>query len=77
MITRLNLEENTNVLIKTYINLGLAEFKIAFKDTGIEKHLWFQYSKTYGNNLLSFMNYLNIKERRMLTDYIFVMKNIW
>ena len=63
-------EDNVNLLIKAYINLGLAEFIDAFKGTGIEEHLWRQYTGLYRNNLLSFMNYLNIRERKMLTDYI-------
>lgn len=69
---RLNfLEEDVDLLIKAYINLGLSEFEIAFKGLDIIEHLWYQYSKTYRNNLLSFMNYLNTKERKMLTDYIY------
>ena len=68
-ITKSSLQIHTDLLIKAYINLSLADFEIAFKKLDIE-HLWYQYNNTYRNNLLNFMNYLNIKERKMLTDYI-------
>ena len=50
-------EYHTNLLIKAYINLSFSDFKIAFKELDIDiKHLWRQYTTTYRNNLLSFMN---------------------
>lgn len=63
-------EDNINLLIKTYINLSLTDFNIAFKTIGREEIFWRSYRDVYNSNLLSFMKYLNTKERKMLIDYI-------